>query len=294
MTSQAGVLVVRRTSGYKDIPGVRYHFPKARYLRGMQALLNAFALLYEPRRGGTSANGGGREGFVASAFIDRIWDDPEDSTHAFVGYRFFSEFVHVVPLGETTLSPKSMQYAVRPIDFQQAERVFQIGMSLDMPVIGARQGLTEVEELNPNFVRQTREVITNRPIRDATFRYRVVEQAYRGHCAFTGVRMTNGNGRAEADAAHIQPVEAGGPDSTRNGLALMKSLHWAFDRGLISLADDGRILTVDRGLDAPVLRMLPESRMALLPNDPELQPHQTFLKWHRTNCFKGLERPPLT
>ena len=100
--------------------------------------------------------------------------------------------------------------------------------------------------------------------------------------------MTNGNGRAEVDAAHIQPVERGGPDSSRNGLALMKSLHWAFDRGLVSLSDEGRILTVDRNLEAPILRLLPDNRLAFLPTRIEQKPHAAFLGWHRQNCFKGI------
>ena len=36
--------------------------------------------------------------------------------------------------------------------------------------------------------------------------------------------MTNGNGRAEADAAHVRPVANDGPDTVRNGIALMKSM----------------------------------------------------------------------
>ena len=52
MAPKAGVIVVRRQSGYKDVPGVRYHFPKARYWSGVQALKGALILLYEPRRGG--------------------------------------------------------------------------------------------------------------------------------------------------------------------------------------------------------------------------------------------------
>lgn len=32
MEHKVGVLVVQRTGSYKDIPGVRYHFPKKLYL----------------------------------------------------------------------------------------------------------------------------------------------------------------------------------------------------------------------------------------------------------------------
>lgn len=282
---KAGILAVRRQSGYNDIPGVRYHFPKANYLKDVLSLVDALVLLYEPRRGGTSSSSGGRSAFTAFAFIDRVWDDPVDPTHAYLSYRYFTEFIRIVPLSQMSVSAQSLQRAVRPVDYREAEAVVQYGMFMEAPIGLARQGLTDVDVLST--IRETREVISNRVIRDATFRYRVVEEAYDGRCAVTGVRMTNGNGRAEVDAAHIQPVEAGGPDATRNGLALMKSFHWAFDRGLISLSDEGHILTVERGLDAPVLRMLPSDLRAHLPRHAEQRPHPAFLQWHREHVFKG-------
>lgn len=242
---KAGILVVRRQSGYKDIPGVQYHFPKADYLKDVVGLVDCLVLLYEPRRGGTSTSSGGRSAFTGFAFIDRVWEDPDDPTHAYLSYRYYTEFVRVVPLSLTSVSGKSLQRAVRPVDYRGAEAVVQHGLFVEAPVGRAREGLTDLEVLS-----------------------------------------TVGHGRAEVDAAHIRPVEEGGPDSTRNGLALMKSFHWAFDRGLISLSDEGRILTVERGIDEPVLRMLPADRSAFLPSRPEQEPHPAFLQWHRTNVFK--------
>lgn len=288
---KAGILAVRRQSGYKDIPGVRYHFPKANYLKDVLALVGALVLLYEPRRGGTSTSSGGRSAFTAFAFIDRVWDDPEDATHAFLSFRYFTEFIRIVPLNRTTVSAQSLQRAVRTVAYNEAEEVVRHGLFVESSEGLTRQGLTDIDVLRT--VRETREVISNRAVRDATFRYRVVEEAYEGRCAFTGVRMTNGNGRAEVDAAHIQPIEADGPDSTRNGLALMKSFHWAFDRGLISLTDEGQILTVDRGIDEPVLRMLPPDLRANLPRHPEQRPHPAFLQWHRKHVFKGTATSPI-
>ena len=43
--SKAGILAVRRQSGYKDIPGIRYHFPKANYLKDVLSLVDALVLL---------------------------------------------------------------------------------------------------------------------------------------------------------------------------------------------------------------------------------------------------------
>ena len=44
------------------------------------------------------------------------------------------------------------------------------------------------------------------------------------------------------EAAHIKPVEHGGPDSIQNGIALSGTAHWMFDRGLIGFDDDLGIL----------------------------------------------------
>ena len=83
--------------------------------------------------------------------------------------------------------------------------------------------------------------LTSRVVRDRVFR-RTVLRAYDERCAVSGLKLINGGGRAEVQAAHIRPVEADGPDIVSNGLALSGTAHWMFDRGLISLADDLTIL----------------------------------------------------
>lgn len=41
---------------------------------------------------------------------------------------------------------------------------------------------------------------------------------YEARCAITGLKLINGVGRAEVEAAHIHPVEKGGLDVVSNGL----------------------------------------------------------------------------
>ncbi len=65
-----------------------------------------------------------------------------------------------------------------------------------------------------------------------------IKRAYDNTCAISGLLIINGGGRAEAQAAHIRPVHANGPDSLQNGVALSSTFHWMFDRGLISIDDD--------------------------------------------------------
>lgn len=101
------------------------------------------------------------------------------------------------------------------------------------------------------------------------------------------MHLINGGGKCEIEAAHIRPVAEDGPDSPRNGIALSRTVHWMFDRGIISLADDGKILMAKKLVPDQVKRMLNPDGQAILPSIPTLKPHRAFLKYHREIKFKG-------
>jgi putative restriction endonuclease len=103
----------------------------------------------------------------------------------------------------------------------------------------------------------------------------------------TGLRLINGGGRPEVQAAHIRPVADQGPDSVRNGLALSGTMHWMFDRGLISVDDDMRILKAKGHVPDEVERLLNRTGYLNLPSDPARHPHPAFLRHHRETYFKG-------
>lgn len=290
--SAAGVLVTRKFPGYKDIPGVCYHYPVSEYGATMNRLIGCPVLYYEPRRGGTSPTSmsGGRSAFIGFGYVDRVTVDPDEPSHAFAWLRYSLNFTQPVHIKRTTISGQALQTAVLEVDIKQAIAIVQEGLTLPKEVApqgSVRFGLADVSELESITPRPIFEVVKDVRVRDAAFRYQVVEVAYQGRCAFSGLRQTNGNGRAEADAAHIRSVAADGPDVVRNGIAISKTLHWAFDRGLIGLADDGEILTVERGLDAKLLALLSSDRRAILPKQEDRRPRTAFLKWHRENVFKG-------
>ena len=126
----------------------------------------------------------------------------------------------------------------------------------------------------------------SRTVRDRVFR-RIVLCAYDERCAFTGLKFINGGGRAEVVAAHIRPVAENGPDTIHNGIALSSTAHWMFDRGLISLSDDLRIL-ISRQVNDPesVRSFINANGLALQPSSPREVPHPRYLSWHREYCFK--------
>src|SRR5207302_10438867 len=123
------------------------------------------------------------------------------------------------------------------------DRILQTGFA---PVLG--ENIASQETVMPGyseprtpFERPIVEMTVLRPFRERSFMHNV-RSAYENRCAMTGLRLINGGGRPEVQAAHIQPVASSGPDSVRNGLALSGTIHWMFDRGLISIGDDLRIL----------------------------------------------------
>ena len=58
----------------------------------------------------------------------------------------------------------------------------------------------------------------------------------------------------EVDAAHIVPRSMFGSDDARNGLALCKRHHWAFDKGMLGIDDDRKIVVPSVVADFPKMR----------------------------------------
>jgi putative restriction endonuclease len=136
------------------------------------------------------------------------------------------------------------------------------------------------------FERPIIERVTSRPFRDAAFSS-AVRSAYDNTCAMTGLKIVNGGGRPGVQAPHIKPVADSGPDSVRNGLALCGTIHWMYDRGLLSLNDDLTILMAADRVPDTVKRLINPERKLLLPERSEFRPHQQFLQFHRAAVFKG-------
>lgn len=123
--------------------------------------------------------------------------------------------------------------------------------------------------------------MSSRIVRDAAFR-RAVMDVYQDTCAVTGLRIINGGGRAEAQAAHIVPVADGGPDVVRNGIALSATAHWLFDRHLISIGEDWSLLISHNKVPVEMLPMFARHRERIrLPRDTAAWPRPDFVAHHR-------------
>jgi putative restriction endonuclease len=140
----------------------------------------------------------------------------------------------------------------------------------------------EVDSIDRRIVSQ----VVQRPFRDRAFSV-AIKAAYQDTCAVTGLKLINGGGRSEVQAAHIRPVADRGPDSVRNGLALSGTVHWMFDRGLISVDDDYSMLIANGGVPETISRLMNPERRLLVPSRPDERPHSQFLQYHREKVFKG-------
>jgi len=92
----------------------------------------------------------------------------------------------------------------------------------------------------------------------------------------------------EADGAHIIGKDVRGTDDPRNGIALSKSAHWAFDRGLFTISDKYEVMLNPKISSASVARFPAlelDRRKILLPTDSCYWPHQDALAWHKQEVF---------
>lgn len=293
------VFMHRSDSIYDDSPAERYQFPK-QYLGRASGSVGDWIVYLEPSKLLKS------RGYFAIAKVREIIADPKAPGMylALIEPGSYLDFARGVAFNsagvpvergllndEGKLSGRA-QSAVRPISPSDFARILDLGLEEQsdlLPRVGSYETTGLAEEQTPFLFEQERhriERVTSRAVRDRVFRS-VVLKAYDERCAITGLKLINGGGRAEVNAAHIRPVEQNGPDIITNGLALSGTVHWMFDRGLISLTDDLEILISRQVNDIDSIRaFINKSGFATPPSRPLDRPHPAFLAWHRTERFK--------
>ncbi|NZD64819.1 HNH endonuclease [Rhizobium sp. WYCCWR 11290] len=295
-----GVFIHRSDSIYDDSPAERYQFP-SQYLQRVQACVGDWIIYYEPRKVAET------RGYFAVAKVQQVIPDPGTSGMylALIEPGSYLDFVNPVPFSgadgvvergvlntQGRISGRA-QSAVRPISPNDFSRIIALGLDDREPLLprvdaNASPPGFEEEQAPFQFEQSRNRVsyIASRIVRDRVFR-QVVLSAYDKRCAITGLKLINGGGRAEVDAAHIRPVEASGPDIVSNGIALSGTAHWMFDRGLIGLTDNLEILISRQVNDPDAVRgFINKTGRAIAPRRAFERPHAHFLQWHREHCFK--------
>lgn len=296
------VFTTKVSPSYKDLPEERYHFPRP-YLNYVQQAIGDYIIYYEPRRSSAELSSrGGRQSYFGVARVASVTEDATLPDHYFanIDRTTYLDFDTPVPFHEGgeyyesalekedgSTNKGAFGRAVRLIPDGEFDRILKSGFA---PVLGEVLASEAVqpgfsEPIAP-FERPIVEMIVSRPFREKSFMHNV-RAAYSNRCAITGLKLINGGGRPEVQAAHIQPVASKGPDSVRNGLALSGTVHWMFDRGLISIGDDLKILVAKHHVPEDAIRLLNQSGMINLPKDQTLYPNEHYLKFHRDFVFKS-------
>ncbi len=145
----------------------------------------------------------------------------------------------------------------------------------------------ENDELMPDdFTGETRQVLTAQRIKQHFFR-RAVLSSYRGRCCMSGLSESR-----LLIASHIVPWSRDKANrlNPSNGLCLSAIHDRAFDKGLISLTNDWRVVVSDelRTRDEPFVKAIffpLEGRQIEMPE--RFRPDHAFLVRHREEIFLG-------
>jgi len=170
----------------------------------------------------------------------------------------------------------SLAEAVPPVsqdDISQANREFD----------AAAEGPFQLQTAEA----RRKESLQARLARNAAFRERVRIE-YGGTCAVSGISLQSPSGLCEVESAHVVPVSDRGADDVRNGMALTRTIHWAFDRGLLGVRPD-RVIYVPR----LIRRLTANSFLARFhgkriaeAQTATLRVHPDALAWHYVNRVK--------
>jgi putative restriction endonuclease len=292
------IFTTKISSIYDDRPEEHYHFPRT-YLAQARSAIGDHIVYYEPRRlSAKDSSRGGRQAYFASAKVDDIVEDRAHPDHYYAKISGYLDFDRPVPFREGaeyyesalqkadgSTSKGAFGRAVRNIPDVEFDHILKAGFAAELSPINTALPIEGFDEPAHSYQRPIVELTVSRPFRDRAF-MRTVREAYENRCAFTGLKLINGGGRPEVQAAHIKSVAQEGPDSVRNGLALSGTFHWLFDRGLLSVDEDHRILIAKGQVPDQIRGLLNADGKIIMPREESYRPHPYYLRYHREHTFK--------
>ncbi|WP_215447819.1 MULTISPECIES: phosphorothioated DNA-binding restriction endonuclease [unclassified Streptomyces] len=135
---------------------------------------------------------------------------------------------------------------------------------------------------------------TVRKQRDRRMR-ELVLTAYEYRCAFCGYDGRLGPVPVGLEAAHVRWWALGGPDDVDNGLCLCSLHHKLFDKGVLGVDGDHRVLVSQHFVGhSPAAReqVIALAGRALVGPQPGVRPVAAdHLDWHISQVFRGTPRP---
>jgi putative restriction endonuclease len=275
-----------------------------KHLNIVYSALNDWIIYYQPaRRAGE--RGGRPAGYFARARVVSVHPTLDAPGYSEATLEYYSEFPSVpfsvfdpqldrkfyyeksMLESDGSLNKHANQQRVRALSGQEYNRIVEAGFD----------GFSALEECaippvtysgfaeDPPEPLERDRFLTSRILRDRVFS-KLVGEAYEWKCAMTGISLPAPDGSHEIECAHIKPVKDSGPDSVINGIALLRTIHWMFDKGLISIGSDHQIIRSSRYNYSAIDRLINESGKIDLPKNDIHHPHPDFLRYHREHIFE--------
>lgn len=287
-----GVFSYRADSPYDDVPGERYHFPR-QYLARVEQTVGDWIVFHELK--GRAAIPG-LAAYVSFARVARIDPDPQRADHYYARLSNAGTFGAPVPVAPEGVAIEAvlrdpaggvrrgtLVNAVRLLDREEFAAIVDRAAA---PARDADDALDGFEETATPFVRPVVETLAAQ--RAGWFRQRVLA-VYGNRCALTAMRLVNGGGAVEVEAAHIRSVADGGPDLVPNGIALTRTVHWMFDRHLITFDESMNLIRTPL-LSSEASRFLGNVTGLELPARSIDRPDPAFVSAHRAKTFAKVRR----
>lgn len=118
---------------------------------------------------------------------------------------------------------------------------------------------------------------------------REVPKIYNNTCCISGMRIDALANVSMIDACHIVPFSESYDDTVTNGIALCPNLHRAFDRGLIGIDENYRVLvskSFKEDTTSYSIRAF-EGKEIQLPKLKTYYPLKENFGWHKENVYKA-------
>lgn len=125
-------------------------------------------------------------------------------------------------------------------------------------------------------------------IRGCIFK-REIPKIYNNTCCISGMKIDAAISASMIDACHIIPFSESYNDTITNGIALCPNLHRAFDRGLITIDKNYKVIiskVFKEGKTNYSIKAF-ENQQILLPKQNIFYPLIHNFNWHRKNIFKN-------
>ncbi|MBK9151615.1 MAG: HNH endonuclease [Saprospiraceae bacterium] len=118
---------------------------------------------------------------------------------------------------------------------------------------------------------------------------REIPKIYNNTCCISGMKIDATINVSMIDACHIVPFSVSYDDTVTNGIALCPNLHRAFDRGLITIDEDYKVVVSKSFREDETSYSIRafEGKELQLPKVISYYPLKNNFEWHKINIFKA-------